>query len=155
MKDDTLDGVMVYKLRWRADCGNQYAGYEATCGANRSSWWYLMYQYQPRVAVTNYTWTKTGNWTTTADSSATSVTYRYRLKSSLTKLDLPANLTVIEDEAFAGAVMNAVIVPDGCTAIGSKAFANCSELVFVSVPKETVIAADAFEGCGSVTVNER
>ena len=114
-----------------------------------------MHPYQHRNATTTYTWTKTGDWMTTADSAATSVQYRYRLKSSLTKLDLPANLTAIEDEAFAGAMMNAVIVPDSCTTIGSRAFANCSELVFVSVPKGTVIAADAFEGCGSVTVNER
>lgn len=114
-----------------------------------------MHPYQHRKATTTYTWTKTGDWTPAKDSVASSVTYRKRLKSSMTKLALPANLTTIEDEAFAGAVMNAVIVPDSCTAIGSKAFANCSELIFVSVPKGTTIAPDAFEGCGSGTVNER
>ena len=131
-------------------CDGSYGQHGARCRV-----WYRLYRYQDKVKVTYYNFTKDSNWTTTADSSATSVQYRYRLKSSLTKLALPANLTVIEDEAFAGAMMNAVIVPDGCTAIGSRAFANCSELVFVSVPKGTVIAADAFEGCGSVTVNER
>ena len=131
-------------------CDGSYGQHGARCRV-----WYRLYRYQDKVKVTYYNFTKDSNWTTTADSAATSVTYRYRLKSSLTKLALPANLTVIEDEAFAGTVMNAVIVPDGCTAIGSRAFANCSELVFVSVPKGTVIAADAFEGCGSVTVNER
>lgn len=114
-----------------------------------------MYRYQNLKAVTYYTWTKTDDWTSAKDSAATPVQYRYRLKSFLTKLALTANLTAIEDETFEGTVMNAVIVPDGCTAIGSRAYANCSELVFLSVPKGTVIAADAFEGCGSVTVYER
>ena len=144
----------LYQYQLRNKYG-QWAGQPSLCSDERTDRWYLMYQYQNKRAVTTYTWSKDSDWTTTADSTATSVQYRYRLKSSLTKLDLPANLTVIEDEAFAGAVMNAVIVPDSCTAIGSKAFANCSELVFVSVPKGTTIAADAFEGCGSVTVNER
>lgn len=149
---DSCHDILQYELKHTAA---PWEGQAALCNDGRSDWWYIKYQYQSKKAVTTYDWTKTTDWTSTKDSTASSVQYRYRLKSSLTKLALPANLTTIEDEAFAGAVMNAVIVPDSCTAIGSKAFANCSELVFVSVPKGTTIAADAFEGCGSVTVNER
>ena len=132
-----------------------WVGQAAKCDAGKTDLWYLMYRYQNLKVVTNDTWTKTDDWTSAKDSTTTSVQCRYRLKSSQTKLTLPANLTAIEDETFEGAVMNAVIVPDGCTAIGSRAYANCSELVFLSVLKGTVIAADAFEGCGSVTVYER
>ena len=149
---DSCHDILQYELKHTAA---PWEGQAAMCNDGRSDWWYIKYQYQSKKAVTTYDWTKTTDWTTTADSTATSVQYRYRLKSSLTKLALPANLTTIEDEAFAGAVMNAVIVPDSCTSIGSKAFANCSELLFVSVPMGTTIASDAFEGCGSVTVNER
>lgn len=150
--DDTDSRYTYYRLKWNT---GPWAGGWATCEGGHSALWYLRYQYQNLKAVTNYTWIKTSDWTSTKDSTATSVQYRYRLKSSLTKLSMPAYLTTIEDEAFAGAVMNAVIVPDSCTSIGSRAFANCSELLFVSVPQGTTIASDAFEGCGSVTVNER
>ena len=149
---DSCHDILQYELKHTAA---PWEGQAALCNDGRSDWWYIKYQYQSKKAVTTYDWTKTTDWTSTKDSTASSVQYRYRLKSSLTKLALPANLTKIEDEAFAGTVMNAVIVPDSCTTIGSKAFANCSELVFVSVPKGTTIATDAFEGCGSVTVNER
>ena len=149
---DSCHDILQYELKHTAA---PWEGQAALCNDGRSDWWYIKYQYQSKKAVTTYDWTKTTDWTSTKDSTASSVQYRYRLKSSLTKLALPANLTKIEDEAFAGTVMNAVIVPDSCSTIGSKAFANCSELLFVSVPKGTTIAADAFEGCGSVTVNER
>ena len=65
--DDDDPNIRLYHLKWREDCGNEYAGSEATCVAGRSSWWYIMYQYQPRVAVTAYTWTKTEDWTTVKD----------------------------------------------------------------------------------------
>ena len=68
---------ICYKLRWSS---GQWAGGLATCAAGRSAVWYRRYQYQNRRAVTTYTWTKDSGWTATADSSAKSVSIRFRLK---------------------------------------------------------------------------
>ena len=66
-------------------------------------------------------------------------------------LQLPANLTEIKAEAFAGTNCEAVVIPDGCLKIGSRAFAGCSRLTYVRIPKSVVsIAKDAFEGCGDM-----
>ena len=71
-------------------------------------------------------------------------------------LRLPENLTVIEEEAFTGSLCQAVILPDGCTTIGSRAFASCMELLYVFVPESvTSIASDAFDGCDLVVVDRR
>ncbi len=69
-------------------------------------------------------------------------------------ITLPADLKIIEEEAFAGATFEAVIIPDGCTSIGSRAFADCPNLVYVRIPASvTSIAEDAFEGCEQVVVD--
>ena len=69
----------------------------------------------------------------------------------LSLLRLPAKLKAIEAEAFAGLTVEGVILPDGCTAIGPRAFADCANLIYVRIPASvTDIAADAFEGCDSV-----
>ncbi len=69
-------------------------------------------------------------------------------------LRLPAFMTEIEAEAFANTACEAVIIPETCTAIGAKAFANCRSLRYVLVSSAaTAIAADAFEGCGFVIVD--
>ena len=45
-----------------------------------------------------------------------------------------------------------VILPDGITAIDSRAFADCSELTLVHMPDSIEsIADDAFDGCEDVT----
>ncbi len=75
---------------------------------------------------------------------------------TLSVLRLPANLMVIEAEAFAGMPCQAVILPDGCTTIGSRAFANCTELLYVLIPDSiTSIASDAFDGCDLVVLDKR
>ena len=68
------------------------------------------------------------------------------------KLILPAFLNEIGEEAFAGIAVRMVVVPDGCTSIGSRAFANCPNLVRIVVPAGIYIADDAFEGSPKVTV---
>ena len=77
-----------------------------------------------------------------------------RVRRDLTGLDvmwLPSDLTRIGEEAFSGLSCEAVIIPEGCTSIESKAFANCARLVYVYVPETvTSIAADAFDGSNSV-----
>ena len=66
-------------------------------------------------------------------------------------LRLPVRLKTIEEEAFVGNASEAVIIPDNCESIGSKAFAECKNLKYVwiptSIPKDK-IADSAFEGCG-------
>ena len=72
---------------------------------------------------------------------------------TLHALKLPASLRVIESEAFEGLPFQTVIIPSTCTSIGSRAFANCGNLVYVCIPASvTSLAADAFAGCGQVII---
>ncbi|MBR1822121.1 MAG: leucine-rich repeat protein, partial [Clostridia bacterium] len=69
-------------------------------------------------------------------------------------LRLPAGLREIEGEAFMGLSCQAVIIPDGCTTIGARAFADCAGLIYVRIPASvTSIADDAFDGCASVRID--
>ena len=68
-------------------------------------------------------------------------------------LRLPAMLTTIEAEAFVGADCEAIIIPDGVTAIGARAFADCAHLVYIRIPASAVtLAEDALAGCASVRI---
>ena len=74
--------------------------------------------------------------------------------SEINVLRLPANLKEIEEEAFESLPCEAVIIPDGCTTIGSRAFAYCTNLMYVRIPASvTSIAEDAFEGCARVRID--
>jgi len=71
-------------------------------------------------------------------------------------LRLPAGLTVIESEAFAGmSRIEEVIVPDGCTFIAADAFADCPSLIYISLPDYTEIEGGAFTGLVLDVVVER
>ena len=73
---------------------------------------------------------------------------------AMSVLRLPAMLSAIETEAFEGAAFEAVIVPDGCTSIGSRAFASCPNLIYVKISASvTSIADDAFEGSDQVRID--
>lgn len=65
-----------------------------------------------------------------------------------TVLTLPDDLTAIEAEAFSGTAIRGVLLPDGLISIGSRAFAECDDLLVVYMPQnaEIEIADDAFEG---------
>ncbi|MBR4459043.1 MAG: leucine-rich repeat protein [Clostridia bacterium] len=66
---------------------------------------------------------------------------------------LPAELTEIDVEAFSGMGCRAVILPEGCLSVGSKAFSGCSKLIYVYIPSSVKnIADDAFEGCDQVCI---
>lgn len=68
-------------------------------------------------------------------------------------LYLPAGLTTIEEEAFAGIPAEAIDVPDGVKSIGKRAFADCGSLSEITLPDSiTYIASDAFEGCKGLLV---
>ena len=75
--------------------------------------------------------------------------------SWLDTLWLPTQLTTVCEECCMGLPCEAVILPDGCSVIESKAFANCDELIYISVPKGAVIAEDAFENCGEIMIQYR
>ena len=60
-------------------------------------------------------------------------------------LVLPASLTAIEAEAFAGGAFTYVLVPEGVEAIGGGAFAGCQSLQYVEFAgSDILISDDAF-----------
>ena len=62
-------------------------------------------------------------------------------------MTLPAQLKTIDAEAFAGIETEEIVVPAGCTGIGSRAFAGCGKLRLAVLPASVrSIADDAFEG---------
>ena len=64
-------------------------------------------------------------------------------------MKLPAGLKTIQQEAFQGSPAECFVLPDGCLAIGERAFADCKELKLVEIPSSVIaIAENAFEGCG-------
>ena len=74
--------------------------------------------------------------------------------NSMSLLALPAQLTTIEEEAFAELPCEGVIIPDGCTTIGQRAFADCDHLIYIRIPASvTDIAEDAFDGCEWVRID--
>ena len=59
----------------------------------------------------------------------------------------PAMLTEIGESAFEGDEFTHVYLGDGVTSIGSRAFADCGELVYIYIPDSvTEIEDDAFDG---------
>ena len=84
--------------------------------------------------------------TATAASGVTaSMTINVREPSELL---LPTGLTEIDNEAFMGIACEVVIIPDGCTTIGEKAFAGCTNLLYVKIPSSVKsYPTSAFEGC--------
>ena len=68
-------------------------------------------------------------------------------------LVLPDDLKTIEREAFMGIDSTWVLIPDGCSAVADRAFADCPNLLAVTIPDTvTSIAGDPFEGCDSSLV---
>ncbi len=66
---------------------------------------------------------------------------------------VPYRTKTIEAQAFANTDFTVVEIPETVTAIGSKAFVDCKALTTVIFFTDNAsIAADAFSGCGSLTV---
>ena len=64
-------------------------------------------------------------------------------------IKLPADTRVIETEAFLGTDSVYIVINDGCTIIEDRAFANCPNLLAVSIPSSvTTINGNPFAGCG-------
>lgn len=88
VKNDYDDSrYKFYHLKW-SNGSDAYCSSGTSCDGsagshgNRSCYWYKSSQYQNKVAVDYYEYTKPSVWTTTYDSSAQQVTYRYKLKDS-------------------------------------------------------------------------
>lgn len=73
-------------------------------------------------------------------------------KASPMTMVLPGSLRTIEAEAFEGVIAEKIIVPDGVTSIGYKAFANCPRLMEIELPAGINIDAHAFDGCGAIVL---
>lgn len=70
-------------------------------------------------------------------------------------LRLPSGVKTIEKEAFANLDCECVIIPNGCTIIGPRAFADCGNLIYAKIPASvSEIAEDAFEGCEKVRIEQ-
>ena len=66
---------------------------------------------------------------------------------------LPGALTAIEGEAFAGGAFRYVRAGGALTAIGSKAFTGCPNLLYIALPQTVEsIAKDAFDSTGVLTI---
>ena len=64
-------------------------------------------------------------------------------------MTLPVSLQTIGEESFAGSGVQAFMVGSQCMTIESRAFADCQNLVLITLPASvSFIADDAFEGCG-------
>ena len=93
--------------------------------------------------------------TAQAYAAANGHAFETLVEMSAPNFTLPAGLTRIEAEAFSGAKMTVVYIPDKVTSLGSKAFANCAGLTQIRIPASvTSIAEDAFQGIdpGRLTV---
>ena len=90
-KDD--GNYKYYHLKWKdgtdAYCNSSNRGCDGSDGAhgNRSYYWYKMSTYQNYTESLLNEYKKVGSWTTSKDSDATSVSYRYRLKATGVSLD--------------------------------------------------------------------
>ena len=72
---------------------------------------------------------------------------------SLRTVALPDNLLIVEEEAFANARTQKIIVPSRVKTIKDHAFLNCRNLIYLELLNgNTSIADNALEGCDSVTV---
>ena len=73
--------------------------------------------------------------------------------SEMELLILPESVTQVGDEAFLNLSIQGVIIPAECETIGARAFAGCTEMIYVQASRSTVFAEDAFEGCGNVLID--
>lgn len=94
----------------------------------------------------------TATITVTARNSGKTAKFTVTVTEAVT-LHLPAALKAVSDEAFIGVSAGEIVIPDGCTEIGARAFADCANLYEVTIPASvSTIADDAFEGCADVNI---
>lgn len=82
--------------------------------------------------------------------------FAFENNKNITKVNLPAGITVIGREAFSGCTKLATVkIGAGVTEIGHAAFSGCAALTEITIPASvTTIDASAFENCANLgTVN--
>ena len=78
---------------------------------------------------------------------------RFPATGEFSILTMPQELIQIEDEAFEGGTFTHVYLGSKVQSIGSKAFANCPNLMYIEIPTGTeLIADDAFLNSLNVTI---
>ena len=72
--------------------------------------------------------------------------------TSLSKVKLSNNLTIIEAGTFSGCrSLTEIVIPDSVTSIGGSAFSGCTSLAEITISDSvTSIGSSAFEGCTSL-----
>ena len=131
--DQSDDGRQLY--HWDVDGYEESRGFNVPAGALVEG-----HTYGINVYAARYAWNEVGAYreftvVSNDDPYAENV------------LRLPAALGVIEDEAFEGVSARTVVIPNGTSSIGSRAFADCGMLKYVEIPDSvTSIAGDAFAG---------
>ncbi len=91
-------------------------------------------------------------FTFTMPDGRVNVTAAFKLVYGTPDFTLPAALQRIEANAFEGAKMAVVYVPDPYTEIGAEAFKSCTALTQIRLPQDCAIHDSAFTGCGTVYV---
>ena len=83
-----------------------------------------------------------------------SVTVRFVLVPVFDEADfvLPAELRIIEANAFEGDVSISAVDAGGCISVGEEAFKNCAGLLQIRLPYYCRIDPTAFDDCGTVYV---
>ena len=109
--------------------------------------------------ITDYMLEQTG-----VDDTTQSLTLTYGPVSTNVEVEmipepdfiLPDDLTAIEEEAFMGIDATVILVPENCTSIAARAFADCQKLKYVVVSDlEAIdIAEDALDGTNAVFVEK-
>ena len=79
-------------------------------------------------------------------------TYVGMITTTVEEVVIIGNPTQIENEAFWGSALTSIVIPEGVTSIGYRAFENCSNLTSITIPSSvTSIGYSAFSGCRSLT----
>ena len=93
-----------------------------------------------------------GNATVTASvENGPSAQCAVQVTDGMATFVLPAGLTEVEDEAFIGSGAEIIVIPDGLSVIGERAFADNPDLRYVVIPGSVgEIGAGAFEGSDNV-----
>ncbi len=73
---------------------------------------------------------------------------------SLVKIDFPESLYSIGEYAFYGCKMGHVFITDKCANIKNSAFANCTRLQTLVVPRETILGEYVLSGHPRATIRE-
>lgn len=69
------------------------------------------------------------------------------------RFTLPEMLITIDDEAFSECAFTHVYLGENVETIGSQAFANSRNMVYIFIPNSTIeISDDAFDGCNNLVI---